>query len=158
MEESRLARIASTLSSMVMYSLAWTISMGRRAAGGWRSSSALTIGFRADQQHAHAVLTCGMDRALNLRLGRAVRTHRIQRDHARHGVVKLAGFFDVEDFASLIVSALRAGAVRHFLLVTVGTLGKAVAFRASWARRVEVRFWECRRFGLGMVSNSFAGP
>jgi hypothetical protein len=24
-------------------------------------------------------------------------------------------------------------------------------FSASWARRVEVRFWECRRFGLGMV-------
>ena len=32
MELSRLARIASTLSSMVMYSLAWTISMGSRDA------------------------------------------------------------------------------------------------------------------------------
>jgi hypothetical protein len=42
MEESRLARIASTLSSMVMCSLAWTISMGSRAAEEWRSSSALT--------------------------------------------------------------------------------------------------------------------
>jgi hypothetical protein len=26
----------------------------------------------------------------------------------------------------------------------------------SWARRVEVRFWECRRFGLGMVVNFLA--
>jgi hypothetical protein len=40
--------------------------------------------------------------------------------------MKLAGFLNVEDFASLIVSALGAGAVRHFFLVTVGALGKAV--------------------------------
>jgi hypothetical protein len=83
--------------------------------------------FRADQQHAHTVLACGMDRALNFRLGSAIRTHCIQRDHARHGG-ELAGFFHVENFASLIVSALGAGAVRHFFLVTVGALGKAVAF------------------------------
>jgi hypothetical protein len=41
-------------------------------------------------------------------------------------VIWLAGFFNVEDFAPLIVTALGAGAMRHFLLVTVGTLGKAV--------------------------------
>ena len=127
MEESRLARIASTLSSMVMNSLAWTISMGRRAAAEWRSSSALTTVLRADQQHAQAVLTRREYGALNLRLGSAVRTHRIQRDHARHGVYELAGFFHVEDFASLIVTAFGAGAMRHFFLVTVGALGKAVA-------------------------------
>jgi hypothetical protein len=34
--------------------------------------------------------------------------------------MRLAGFFNVENFASLIVPALGAGAMRHFLLVTVG--------------------------------------
>jgi hypothetical protein len=41
---------------------------------------------------------------------------------------QLAGFFDVEDFASLIVSTLGAGAMRHFFLVAVGALGKGMAF------------------------------
>jgi hypothetical protein len=30
-------------------------------------------------------------------------------------------------------------------------------FRASWARRVEVRFCECRRFGFGMVYQFLSG-
>ena len=82
--------------------------------------------FRADQQHAHAILARSLYGALNLRLGSAVGTHRIQRDHARHGVFGLAGFFNIEDFASFIVTALGAGAVRHLFLVAVGALGKAV--------------------------------
>jgi hypothetical protein len=41
---------------------------------------------------------------------------------------RLTGFFDVENFASLIVAALGAGAMRHFFLVAVGALGKGVAF------------------------------
>jgi hypothetical protein len=45
-------------------------------------------------------------------------------------VYELAGFLDVENFSSLIVSALGAGAMRHFFLVAVGTLGKAVAFQS----------------------------
>ena len=85
--------------------------------------------FRTDQQYAYSVLPGSVDRALDFRLGRAIRTHCIQRDYARHGVLKLARFFDVDDFASLIVSALRARAVRHFLLVAVGTFGEAVAFQ-----------------------------
>jgi len=44
-------------------------------------------------------------------------------------VFELAGFFNVENFASLIVTALRAGAMRHLFLVTVGTLGKAVGLQ-----------------------------
>src|SRR5581483_1233754 len=40
----------------------------------------------------------------------------------------LGGFFDVENFASLVVAALRAGAVRHLLFMTVGTLGERMAF------------------------------
>ena len=39
---------------------------------------------------------------------------------------KLGLLFDLEDFAALVVSALRADAVRELLLVTVGTLGKGV--------------------------------
>jgi NADH/NAD ratio-sensing transcriptional regulator Rex len=70
-----------------------------------------------------------MDRALDLGLGSAVRTHRIQRDHARHGVFELAGFFNVEDFASLIVAALGASPMRHLFLVAIGALGKAVGFQ-----------------------------
>jgi hypothetical protein len=42
---------------------------------------------------------------------------------------RLAGFLNIEDFASLIVSTLRAGAMGHFSLVTVGALGKVVAFQ-----------------------------
>ena len=83
--------------------------------------------FRSDEKHAHAVLARRVQRALDFRLGRAVRTHRIQRDYARHGVVQLAGFLDFENFASLIVPALGASAMWHFLFVAVGALGKAMA-------------------------------
>jgi hypothetical protein len=44
-------------------------------------------------------------------------------------VLELAGFFDVEDFAALIVAALGAGAMRHLFFVTVGTFGKAGALQ-----------------------------
>jgi len=42
----------------------------------------------------------------------------------------LAGFFDVENFAAFIVSALGAGAMRHLLLVAVRALRKAVALES----------------------------
>jgi hypothetical protein len=80
--------------------------------------------FGADKHHAQAVLACSLDCALYFRLGGAVGTHRVERDHARHSVVRLAGFFNVENFASLIVTALGAGAMGHFLLVTVGAFRK----------------------------------
>ena len=35
-----------------------------------------------------------------------------------------AGLFNLNDFAALIVAALRAGAMRQFALVTVGTFGE----------------------------------
>jgi hypothetical protein len=44
--------------------------------------------------------------------------------------MKLAGFFNVEYFASLIVTAFRTSAVGHLFLVTVGALGEAVAFQS----------------------------
>jgi hypothetical protein len=43
-------------------------------------------------------------------------------------VEQLAGFLDFENFASLIVPALGASAMWHFLFMAVGALGKAVAF------------------------------
>ena len=43
----------------------------------------------------------------------------------------LAGFFHFEDFASLVVPALRAGPMWHLLLVTVRTLGKRV-----WSQKI----------------------
>src|SRR5215813_4130637 len=45
--------------------------------------------------------------------------------------VGLAGFFHFEDFASLVVSALRAGPMWHLLLVAVRTLGKRV-----WSKKI----------------------
>jgi hypothetical protein len=44
-------------------------------------------------------------------------------------VVRLAGFLDINDFASLIVPAFRAGAMRHLLFVAVGALRKAMALQ-----------------------------
>jgi len=44
--------------------------------------------------------------------------------------MKLAGFLNVEYFASLIVTAFRTSAVGHLFLVTVGTFGEAVAFQS----------------------------
>jgi hypothetical protein len=41
---------------------------------------------------------------------------------------QLAGFFDFKNFASLIVAAFGADAMRHFLFVAVGALGKGVPF------------------------------
>ena len=67
--------------------------------------------------------------AFDLRPRPAVRAHRVQGYDAWHGEFRLAGFFDVQDFTALIVTALGAGAVRHLALVTVGALGERVAFQ-----------------------------
>jgi hypothetical protein len=69
-------------------------------------------------------MPCGMNRALNFRLRRAVGTHRVQGYDAWHGELRLVGFFDFENFASFIVTAFRAGAVWKFALVAVGALRK----------------------------------
>ena len=45
---------------------------------------------------------------------------------------------------------MRTGAVGKLRLVAIGALGAAGTFKWSWARRVEVRSLECRRFGFGM--------
>ena len=87
----------------------------------------LDRGFRADQQHAHAVIARGMDRAFDFRLGSPIRAHRIQRNHARHGGRKLAGFLHFHNFAAFVVAALDASAMRHLLLVAVRTLRERMA-------------------------------
>jgi hypothetical protein len=56
---------------------------------------------------------------------------------------ELAGFPDVENFASLIVAAFGASAMRHFLLVAVRALGQGVTFQGIVCA-------PCRRALLGM--------
>src|ERR1700716_1711141 len=93
----------------------------------------LDCGFRADQQHTHAIMARRMYGTFDFWLGRAVGTHRIQRDYARHVWRErdqwLAGFLNVEDIASLIVAAFGASAVRHFLFVAVRAFGKGMALK-----------------------------
>jgi len=72
----------------------------------------------------NSIMPCGVHRAFNFRLRRAVGTHRVQGYDAWHGELMLAGFFDFEDFSSFIVTAFRAGAVWKFAFVAVGTLRK----------------------------------
>ena len=108
---------------------------------------------RARPADGNAIVPGGLNGAFDLRLRRPVGTHRVQSYDAWHGVAELAGFFDVQNFTALVVAALGAGAMRQLALVAVRTLGKRAAFKASCARRVLVRFWECRRFGLGMDSS-----
>jgi hypothetical protein len=67
-----------------------------------------------------------LDRTFDFRFRGSVRAHRVQRYDAWHGKFKLTGFFDVQDFATLVVSALGASAVRHLALVAVGALGERV--------------------------------
>src|SRR5437868_2093638 len=47
--------------------------------------------FRTDQEHTNAELARGLQRALDFRLGRAIRTHRIQSYGAWHGVRGVGG-------------------------------------------------------------------
>src|ERR1700729_3860583 len=42
---------------------------------------------------------------------------------------ELAGFLNVENFSSFIVAAFGAGAVRHFLFVTVGAFREGMALQ-----------------------------
>ena len=90
-----------------------------------------------DQRDFNIVMAGGQDRALHFGLGRAIRPHRVNGYDRRHGTGNrqaegavrrrpdaLAGFFDLEDFAALIVPALGAGTVGKFLLVAVGAFGK----------------------------------
>ena len=83
--------------------------------------------FRPHQQHADAVMARRLQCAFNLRLRRLVGPHRIECDYARHGGRRELGLlFDLDHFAALVGSALRAGAVRHLPLMAVRTLRQRV--------------------------------
>jgi hypothetical protein len=73
-------------------------------------------------------VACGLNRTFYLRLWRTVRTHRVQGYDAWHGMIGLAGFLDVQYFATFIVTALRAGTMWHFALMTIGALGECMSF------------------------------
>ena len=87
------------------------------------------LGFTTDEQGVDAVVPGRLNRTFDLRFRRPVRAHRVQSYDAWHGEFRLAGFFDVQNFTALIVTALGAGAMRHLALVAVGALGERVAFQ-----------------------------
>jgi hypothetical protein len=72
----------------------------------------------------NAVVPGRLNRTFDFRFRRPVGTHRVQRYDAWHGEFRLAGFFDFQNFASLVMTTLGAGAMRHLALVTVGALGE----------------------------------
>ena len=99
-------------------------------------SRGMTFQFRPDlrlpahQQHASTIVPGGLDGAFDLRLGGPIGTHRVEGYDAWHGGRWwLAGFFDVQYFAALVIAALRAGAMWHFLFVTVRTLRQRVPLK-----------------------------
>jgi hypothetical protein len=65
-----------------------------------------------------------MDRAFDLGPGPAVRAHRVQGYDAWHGVVALAGFLDIQNFAAFVIAAFGAGTMRHLALVAIRTFRK----------------------------------
>src|SRR5581483_4079187 len=85
--------------------------------------------FGTDQNDLHAILPCGLERAFDLRLGRPVRSHRVQGYDAWHGMIVLAGFLYVQNFPSFVVTAFGTGTVRHLALVAVGALGERMSFQ-----------------------------
>src|SRR5580704_16730787 len=70
-------------------------------------------------------LNCTFD----LRLWPAVRAHRVQGYDAWHGVAALAGFLDVQNFATFVVAALGAGPMRHLAFMAIRTFGECVALK-----------------------------
>src|SRR5450631_3329604 len=74
-----------------------------------------------------SVLPGGLNGAFNLRLRRPIGAHRVQGYDAWHGSGMLAGFLDIENFATLVVAALRASAVRQLAFVTIRAFGERPA-------------------------------
>jgi hypothetical protein len=78
--------------------------------------------FRTNQQDTHVVVPSRLDRAFDLRLGPAVRTHGVQSYDAWHGVAILAGFLDFKYFAAFVVTTLGARPMRQLALVAIRAL------------------------------------
>src|SRR5271167_407024 len=68
-----------------------------------------------------------LDCPFDLRLGPAIRAHRVQGYDAWHGAAALAGFLDAQNFAAFVIAALGAGTMRHLALVAVWTFGECMA-------------------------------
>src|SRR5579863_2448270 len=102
---------------------------GQTRRGGMARQFRAEEGFGPDQQHANVAVPHRLNRAFDLGLWPAVRTHRVQSYDAWHGVPVLAGFLDFENFPALIVSAFRASPMRHLALMAVGTFGERVVFQ-----------------------------
>jgi hypothetical protein len=83
--------------------------------------------FTSYEQDANVMMTTSKYGPFHFGLGSPVGAHRIDRDyswHLRKADCNLAGLFRVEDLAALVVSTFGTRAVRHLLLMTVGTLGE----------------------------------
>ena len=105
------------------------------------------------------MVACRLQGAFNLRLRRLVGSHRIQSNDSGHVRRKLGLLSNLEYFAALVVSALRAGAVRHLVFVAIRTLRQRV-FRQRVMRAARGRallgvsaFWIghenfCSRFSV----------
>src|SRR5690348_5987013 len=122
MDESRFARTACTaLSSMVMNSLAWAMEIGSESTG-YRDSSARRVS-------SGPTNVTGMPKRRAAWIapsisGLGARSVPIASRAMTPGIGRLFGFLDFQYFASLIVAALRACAVRHLAFVTIRALGE----------------------------------
>src|SRR6266853_4016349 len=77
---------------------------------------------RTHQQYPNSIMTRGQQRPFNLRFGVPVRAHRVDSYDGFHWGVPLGGLFYFHHFTALVVTALRAYAMRHFLFMAIRTL------------------------------------
>jgi hypothetical protein len=97
---------------------------GKSRSRGMKRQLGPQLFFVPDKEDVNAVVPGRLNRTFDFRFRRPVGTHRVQRYDAWHGEFRLAGFFDFQNFASLVMTTLGAGAMRHLALVTVGALGE----------------------------------
>ena len=82
--------------------------------------------FRPDEMDADRQGAAGEDGAANLRLWSFVSAYGVKRDIDEHRLFGLLGsFFDIQDGAAFVGSALGAGVMGQLFLVAVGALRDA---------------------------------
>ena len=101
---------------------------GQSRGGGMIDELGPQVFFVPDKKDVNAVVPGRLNRTFDFRFRRPVGAHRVQRYDAWHGEFRLAGFFDFQNFAALVVTTFGAGTMWHLAFVTVGALGKGVAF------------------------------
>src|SRR5580698_2258556 len=97
-----------------------------------------------------------LDCPFDLRLGPAVRAHRVQGNDAWHGAAALAGFLDVQNFAAFVVAAFGASPMRHFALVAIRTFRERMAFERIMSAPATCACFRVSPFWIWHL-NSFAG-